>query len=285
MATSLRNENQNPDQSLTSIGSIELLREREIVQPIPVQQDNLRERLLGTDRNRILELDDLLSTGDLILGDPEEMSIYGLKPEAFVDQDLALVGRTAVECKVDAHCEPIAQQLAAVFSSHRMTERKITVLDPFLGSGNLLYHIACRLNAEMAIGAEKDLAVSNATAHNFRSLNFDATVINGSMAETDVMDVPMDHTVVLLIDPPWGTGHALFTEGLDLSRTEPPVKEVMGRFQRWLSPTNRLIYVAAAYERTTPASIDELAVAYKLIGTCKSTRLSPGSNVSYLIFE
>ncbi|MEM7802782.1 MAG: hypothetical protein AAF633_26565 [Chloroflexota bacterium] len=289
MATSLRNENQKPEQGLDPFGPLstpgQLLIERAAIQSIPELRDALRDRLLGPDRHRRLELDDLLSTGDLILGDAYEMSLYGLKPEAFVDQNLALVGRTAIECKVDAHCEPVADQLAAICRDRHFANRKITVLDPFLGSGNLLYHTACRLNAEEAIGAEKDLAVSIATAHNFTALNFDASVINGPMAETDVMDIPEEHLVVLLIDPPWGTGHSLFTEGLDLSRTEPPVKEVMASFKRWLSAENKLIFVAAAYERTKESSIDELTSTYRLVAECRSTRLSSGSNVNYLIFE
>src|SRR5262249_25926339 len=61
---------------------------------------------------------------------------------------------------------------------------------------------------------------------------------------------PLSHRIVAFLAPPWA--EALSPEtGLDLSRTKPPISEIIDSFER-VYPHNPILYVVEVHERLVP---------------------------------
>lgn len=82
---------------------------------------------------------------------------------------MKVLGRTFIECCVDLNSVEIAENLKEL-KEEFFPEQKPIVFDLFTGSGNLLYHIAEQIDAEMAFGFENDPQVFDCTIHNFSIL-------------------------------------------------------------------------------------------------------------------
>jgi hypothetical protein len=91
-------------------------------------------------------------------GDPDHVSIYGLKPHEWYARGVRILGRTAVECKPDRLADLIGRDVAAV--ARAAPDASPMVVDLFAGSGNTLSWIKRPTGARRAIGFELDDMVS-----------------------------------------------------------------------------------------------------------------------------
>jgi hypothetical protein len=67
---------------------------------------------------------------------------------------------------------------------------------------------------------------------------------------------PPDHHLVVFLGPPWGDALTA-SAGLDLSRTRPPVGEIVDNFER-VYPNNPVLYVVEAHEHLVLESLAAL---------------------------
>jgi hypothetical protein len=219
----------------------------------------LRDRALllhGALRNVELGLDDVRDYGSDSFGDPDYVSIYGLRPADWYGRGIRLLGRTAVECTRDVLADAIGREIAGEVDRLAPVPR-IRVLDPFAGSCNTLHGILRHLPGSEAVGFELDPVVCELTRRNLAILGRPIELLHGSY-ETLLAEcsVPAAAALVVFVAPPWGT--ALDErEGLDLRRTTPPITEVVDRVCAQL-PTTRLLFAVQVYEKVEPASLAQL---------------------------
>ena len=120
----------------------------------PGQQVYDRWFLLGEKRNELLTLRKVQQYGRDTFGDPDHVSIYGLKPHQWYTRGVRILGRTAVECTPDRLAGLIGRDVAAV--ARAAPGASPMVVDLFAGSGNTLDWIKRHTGARRAIGFELD---------------------------------------------------------------------------------------------------------------------------------
>lgn len=168
----------------------------------------------------MLDLNDIVEAGRIFTGDPNGMAFYGLPPPAWYARGIRLLGRTCVEATPDGTAAPIAATAHALFGSRQRT----AVVDLFAGSGNLMMHVARALSAEPC-GMEADDAVWSRTNANLRILDVPPCVRFGDWRA--YFDDPLGvDTTVYVLSPPWGDAFS-FARGLDLTRTDPPIPQII----------------------------------------------------------
>jgi hypothetical protein len=213
-----------------------------------------RELLLhGDKRNAVLDLSEIKRYGIDSYGDADYLSIHGLPPEQWYARGIRLLGRTAVECTRDAVGSAIGQDVAALVPNGAQT----LLLDPFAGSGNTLYWLLRKLPGARALGFELDSGVFHLTRDNLSRLALPIEVLNlDYVAGFSQVRATPEELVIVFIAPPWG--HALDpVRGLDLRRTQPPVKRIVDDLQRDFGQC-RLFCAIQTYETIEPQSLVEL---------------------------
>jgi predicted RNA methylase len=217
--------------------------------------------LLGEKRYDLLSLEEVLRYGRDAFGDPEFVSIYGLKPADWYERGVRLLGRTVVECTRDRFADLIGRDVAAA-SISAAAFAGATVVDPFAGSGNTLYWIAQHVRPDRSVGFELDDVVFELTRQNLSLVALGIDVIHqGYESGLKTLRIPDGHLVVLFVSPPWG--RALDEEsGLDFRRTMPPVADIVdlatGVFRR-----HKLLFAIQAYESVNPDSLAELNARFE----------------------
>jgi predicted RNA methylase len=215
--------------------------------------------LLGEKRYELLDLSAVQRYGRDSFGDPDFVSIYGLKPADWYARGVRLLGRTAVECTRDRFADLIGRDVAAAVS--RAAVAGSIVVDPFAGSGNTLYWITRHVRPDRSVGFELDDVVFELTRKNLSLVSLEIDVIHeGYETGLKALTVPEDHLVIVFVSPPWG--RALDEEsGLDFSRTMPPVGEIVdlatAAFRRHM-----LLFAVQAYESVTPESLAQLTARF-----------------------
>jgi SAM-dependent methyltransferase len=187
-----------------------------------------RDDLLGPSRTRILRGPELVDASLAIYRTPDGLSLYGVPATAMGSAGLRLLGRTVIECSVDGYVLPVAAAVAEIHGSLPAQELPM-VVDLFCGSGNVGFHLGRTLPAQV-YAAEIDPAVARATRFNFDLVG--ATIELHQLDYRDLLGKipargPRDTYV---LEPPWGP--AFSTAGLDLTRTSPPVPEVLDDIRR-----------------------------------------------------
>jgi len=142
------------------------------------------------------------------------------------------------------------------------------LIDPFLGSGNLAYHLARRLFPKRIVGCEINSAISSRAQKALQILRkqgrigADLVVLKDdwTRATEHVRSVP---TLVVLA-PPWGAAYK--NTALDLRETSPPIPELINRFM--LSRATDLFFLipiarATLTEPITSAPRLETLIHYK----------------------
>ncbi|CAL9287167.1 hypothetical protein [Streptomyces sp. SudanB182_2057] len=191
-----------------------------------------RDQLLGPLRTTILTGEQLCEAGRLIYGDPSGLSLYGIPAPDMTAKGITLLGRTAIECSVDAYTAPVADTLAmlqAATPPHGPDTAKPLIVDLFCGSGNFGHHLGQRLSRPVH-ASELDPAVYTTTRKNLDRV--------GSAIELHLLDyrdllgkLPARSTHdTYVVEPPWGP--AFTAAGLDLTRTAPPVPEILNDIRR-----------------------------------------------------
>jgi hypothetical protein len=178
--------------------------------------DRLRGQLLGPRRYDVLTLDDVVQAGRILFGDPDGLSFYGRPPADWYAQGVRLLGRTCVEATPDVTAGPLARTVGALLGQ----SPRVGVVDLFAGSGNLMLHIADELSAT-GCGVEADEAVWRRTDANLRIVGATAQVRYGDWLSYFAEPLTVD-TSVYVVSPPWGDAFS-FADGLDITRTNPPI--------------------------------------------------------------
>jgi hypothetical protein len=220
-----------------------------------------RQRLLlGEKRNAVLELWEVERYGTDSYGDPDYVSVYGMRPADWYARGIRLLGRTAVECTRDDLGDAIAQDVAGVAARASGTTGSL-VVDLFAGSGNTLHWLLRRLPGARGLGFEVDARVFELTQRNLAALSLPLDVVPTDYAAgLNAVRVPGDQLVVAFIAPPWG-GALNPTSGLDLRRTTPPVTDIVDVLAARFA-MNRLLCAIQVHETVDPASMTQLAARF-----------------------
>jgi hypothetical protein len=188
-----------------------------------------RDRLLGPLRNRFLTPDQLCEAGRLMCGRPEDLSLYGVPAPEMEARGIRILGRTAVECTKDPHPAAVAAVIAEIETATPGTGGEAMVVDLFCGSGNFGHHLG-RCLKRPVYASELDPVVHAACR---RNLDRVGSTVDLRLADyRDLLGVlpARSERDVYLVEPSWGP--AFTPEGLDLTRTSPPVPEIVRDIQR-----------------------------------------------------
>jgi predicted RNA methylase len=233
--------------------------------------------LLGEKRNELLALWEVQQYGRDSFGNPDHVSIYGLKPHEWHARGVRIVGRTAVECTPDRLADMIGRDIAAV--ARTAAAAPPLVVDLFAGSGNTLSSIKRHTGARRAIGFELDDAVFELASKNLRIAGLGIDLRHDSYQHgLESLGQPGEDLVIVFVSPPWG--HALSERsGLDLSRTQPPVAEVIDVTTAAIGH-HKLLFAIHVYETVEPSSLAEVTARFPWsvmkIYDINAPRQSPG---------
>jgi hypothetical protein len=205
--------------------------------------------LLGEKKDDLLTLGEVERYGSENCGDPDYLSLYGLRPADWHARGVRIAGRTAVECTRDLLADLIGRDIAGV--AGRAPGGVPLVLDLFAGSANTLYWISRHVHAGRAVGFERDDTVFALTDANLSLVGAGIELIHESydsgLPALGLPDggLPGGELVVLFVAPPWG--RALSAEsGLDLRCTTPPVAQILRFCARTLGSRPMLVAVQVA---------------------------------------
>ncbi|MYW05760.1 hypothetical protein [Streptomyces sp. SID3343] len=187
-----------------------------------------RDDLLGPSRNRILTAAELCEAGRLIYGDPNGLSLYGIPAPEMEAKGIRLLGRTTIECCVDAHATAVAQAVAEVQAGLPPVEDAM-IVDLFCGSGNFGHHLGERLGYPV-YASELDPVVHAATRNNLDRIGSTIDLHLADYRDLIARLPPIGPHDTYAIEPPWGS--AFTADGLDLTRTTPPVPEILADIRR-----------------------------------------------------
>lgn len=207
-------------------------------------------------RNQVMELWEVKKFGTDSFGDPDYVSIYGMKPAEWYARGVRLLARTTLEAVRDRLGARIGQDVARRVGGVPKGTR-FGVIDPFAGSCNGLYWVLRHVPDATARGFELDETVFTLTSRNLALLDVRIELIQGDYHQlVRERPFPADHHLVVLLGPPWGDALTA-SSGLDLGRTYPPVGEIVDDFER-VYPNNPILYVVEAHERLVPESLAAL---------------------------
>ena len=125
-----------------------------------------RRFMLGEKRDELLALREVRQYGRDSFGDPDHVSVYGLKPHDWYARGVRILGRTAVECTPGRLAGLIGRDVPAV--ARAAAGASPMVVDLFAGSGNTLSWIKRHAGARRAIGFELDNVVFELASKNLR---------------------------------------------------------------------------------------------------------------------
>jgi hypothetical protein len=207
-----------------------------------------RDYLLSPEkRNQILQLWEVERFGRDSFGDPDAVSLYGMRPAEWHDRGVRVLGRTAVEAARD----PLARRIAATVvrtASRAPSDLAPVVVDPFAGSCNGLLWLVRGLSAAVGLGFEFDDEIFRLTSRNLTAIGAPVALLHGDCRLLiGERRFPGRQLIVAPLSPPWGD--ALNQKsGLDLSQTKPPINEMVDVFEHAF-PENPILYVIETHER------------------------------------
>ena len=237
--------------------------------------------LLEKKRNELLELWEVLQYGRDSFGDPDYVSIYGLKPADWYARGVRISGRTAVECTRDRLADLIGNDVAAMVGRAPGAGEPV-IVDLFGGSGNSLYWLKRHVGAGRGIGFELDHTVFKLAHENLSIVSLDIDLIHTSY---DVglreLSVAHDDLLIVFVAPPWG--QALNeASGLDLRCTTPPVSEVIDLTTAVFQP-HKLLFATQVYESVDPDSLAEVTARFEWWALKGYSINAPGQNHGLLL--
>jgi predicted RNA methylase len=215
--------------------------------------------LLGEKRNELLTLAEVQQYGRDSFGDPDHVSIYGLKPHQWYARGVRILGRTAVECTPDRLAGLIGRDIAAV--ARAAAAAPPIVVDLFAGSGNTLSWIKRHTGARQAIGFELDDMVFQLARTNLRIAGLGIDLRHDSCQHgLASLGYPGEDLLVVFVSPPWGDA---LSEGswLDLRRTQPPVAQAVDVTTAALGH-HKLLFAIHVYETVEPGSLADVTARF-----------------------
>ncbi len=238
-----------------------------------------REFLLyGEKRNAVLGLREIQRYGTDSYGDPDYVSVYGMRPTQWYAKGIRLMGRTAVECTRDDLGSAIGRDVAIIARG----AVNIMVVDPFAGSGNTLYWLLRNLPSARGLGFELDARVFELTRNNFAVLDLPIEILNTDyLSGLARLCATSGSLLVVFIAPPWGNAFDPIS-GLDLRRTQPPIPEIVDHLLRHFDPC-RLLCAIQIYETIEPESLTELESRFEWCALRMYGLNAPGRNHGVLL--
>jgi hypothetical protein len=207
-------------------------------------------------RNEVLALWEVERYGRDSFGDPNYVSVYGLRPEEWYGQGIRLLARTVVECTRDPLADLMGRDVAAAAREASKVSSSV-VVDPFAGSGNTLHWIQRHVSARRGFGFELDDAVFEASRTNLSIVGSDVVLFRQSHeAGLTALSVPEDELLIVFVAPPWGDAFG-GVSGLDLRRTEPPVTGVVDLIASTF-PRHKVLLAVQVHECVVPDSLTDL---------------------------
>jgi predicted RNA methylase len=263
---------------------------------IPRRYLATRQLLLeGRLATEVLDLRQIRECARKLSGDPDDLSLYGLATPDWYSRGIRLTGRTVIELTRDSQARFIAESVTATLSAEGCPIA--TVVDLFVGSGNLLYHVLRTIGAPSALAVDANGVILNMTKHNYQKLELDGMkppaqiqFIEGDWREalgrlaSDIpaSGVPDKGAVLALVDPPWGAGYS--REGLDLRLTHPPVLEILNALSE--RGGGGLVYaVVKTIPQLVTESLQAIAECYPVLESRRSKDRDVGSRVHYLLIR
>jgi predicted RNA methylase len=236
--------------------------------------------LLSEKRNELLALREVQQYGRDSFGDPDHVSIYGLKPHEWHARGVRILGRTAVECTPDRLADLIGRDVAAV--ARAAPAASPLVIDLFAGSGNTLSWIKRHTGAHRAIGFELDNVVFQLASKNLRIAGLGIDLRHDSYQRgLQALGQPGEDLLIVFVSPPWG--HALSQEsGLDLRRTQPPVAQALDVTIAAIGHHN-LLFAIHVYETVEPGSLAEVTARFPWSAMKVYNINAPGQNPGLLL--
>ena len=138
-----------------------------------------------------------------------------------------------------------------------MPSNEFVVIDPFGGSCNTLFWILRHLPNSEGIAFESDPQVFDIAHRNLMALSQKIELVHGDYeALLPQLHVPQDRGIVAFVAPPWGTALDE-VEGLDLSRTTPPITQVIEQIVRQLRK-QKILFATQVYEKVNTTSLTQL---------------------------
>lgn len=245
-----------------------------------------RQRLLTPPWNdRILSLREVRNAGMDLAGNPNDLSIFGLKPLAWYALGIRILGRTAVELTRDAHAKFMATSVARSLS--KLSVAIEDVFDPFAGSGNMLFHMAKETKARHAIGLDAHAHISELTRRNFRRLRFGMRLRGTEVSIvghdwTAAKTLLRDRPTLFVISPPWG--EAFTSAGLDLRKTTPAVMTILDYLAEGIRVTPAFVAIQT-YPKMVLPSVTEILDRYQSYQTETSNDPYVKGSLDYLLLK
>ena len=198
---------------------------------------------------------------------------------------IRVVGRTVIEATRDPQAMFLARAVADTLRAegHEIHD----VIDPFVGSGNVLYHLVKETGARRGVGIELDPVISRLTSHNFdvmrRRMRLRGTEIEIQEGDwSQSREFPGEHAALFCISPPWGDAFTL--AGLDLRATEPPIAQILGVLEQ-SSGEGPVFAAIATFPKVVEESVREIVAAYKPLPVRRSTDPNIASRLDYLLVQ
>jgi hypothetical protein len=212
--------------------------------------------LSDTKRNDVLELWEVQGYGRDSFGEPDYVSVYGLKPEDWYARGIRLLARTAVECTRDRLADLIGRDVAALARTAPAVSGSV-VVDPFAGSGNTLYWIKHHVSARRGVGFELDDAVFEASRRNLSLVSLDVVLFHEHFeAGLAALSIAEDELLIVFVAPPWGDALSEVS-GLDLRRTKPPIAEIVDLVANTF-PGHNVLLATQVYDVIVPDSLTDV---------------------------
>ena len=89
-----------------------------------------------------------------------------MSPLVWYAPGIRIRGRTAVEVTRDQHAEFLGQSVADALAAAGFSVFDV-MIDPFVGSGNLLFHVLRATKLARGVGIDNNAEVMDLTTHNF----------------------------------------------------------------------------------------------------------------------
>jgi hypothetical protein len=220
-----------------------------------------RDFLLSPEkRNQVTELWEVERFGRDSFGDPDAVSLYGMRPAEWHARGVRILARTALEAVRDPLGDRIGRDVARIAATAPAGSR-FGVVDPFAGSCNGLYSILRHLPGAEGLGFEVEPAIFEMTTRNIAALGAPIRLVQGDFrAHLAQHRFPAGRRIVAFLAPPWGD--ALGAEaGLDLGRTRPPVEAIVDAFERTYAD-QPVLYVTEVHERLVPGPLAALRARF-----------------------
>ena len=231
-----------------------------------------------------LRLHEIRQAGTRLAGDRSDLRLFGLPPSVWYALGVRIQGRTVVEATRDPQARFFARAVAKTLGErgHHIH----TVIDPFVGSGNVLYHFMRETNARHGIGIDLDPAIGRLTTHNFavmrRWMRLGARVDITVADWTCYRSFLSDRSTLVLVMPPWG--EAFTEDGLDLRQVQPRISQILADLGQ-SHDTGSLFAAIMTFPKIAYESVAEISSRYRTLASIQPTRQRIAERIDYVLVE